>query len=53
MENVRAVFMYGDTVNVLTIYIASNMGAPVYNKTTFPMHLGLLCEYRIKQASAN
>ena len=53
MENVRTIFMHSNTVNVLTIYIASKMGTFVYNKTAFPMHLGLVCKYCIKQACAN
>lgn len=48
MENMWAVFMHGDTINILAIYIASKMRALIYNKTTFPMHLGLLREYRIE-----
>ena len=53
MENVRTIFMHGDTINVLTIHISSKMGTFVYNETTLPMHLGLLCEYRIEQPCAN
>ena len=53
MENMWAVFMHGDTINVLTIHIASKMRTLVYNETTLPTHFGLLCEYRIKQACAN
>lgn len=53
MENVWVVFMHGNTVNILTIYIASKMRTFVDYETTFPMHLGLLCEYCIKQACAN
>lgn len=53
MENVWVVFMHGNTVNILTIYIASKMRTFVDYETTFPMHLGLLCEYCIKQPCAN
>ena len=53
MENVWAIFMHGDTINVLTIYIASKMSTLVYNETTLPMHFGLLCEYRIEQPRTN
>ena len=49
----RTIFMDIDALNVLTIHIASKMGTLVYNETTLPMHLGLLCEYRIEQPCTN
>lgn len=53
MENVWVVFMHGNTVNILTIYIASKMRTFVDYETTFPTQLGLLSKHRIEQPRTN
>ena len=53
MEDMRTVLMDIDTLNILCVNIASNVGTLIYNQNRFSMRFSFMCKNGTIQAGAN
>ena len=53
MEDMRTVIMDIDTLNILCVNIASNVGTLIYNQNRFSMRFSFMCKNGTIQAGAN
>src|SRR5574344_99446 len=53
MEDVRTILMHVDSVNILTVYIATQMPALVNNKALFALLFKPVCHHRPIESGTN